>query len=239
MPACSWPQEYEADFVRFFLGPLLEKEGMKTKIWLIDHNYNLWGRALDELELPDIRKYASGIAWHGYVGEPEAMTRVHDAHPGISTHWTEGGPDYTAPDYLSDWSQWSKTFTGIMRNWSRSITAWNLALDQAGKPNIGPFSCGGLVTVNSHTQEITRSGQYWALAHFSRCIKRGAKRFDSHFDWQTKIDDLAHVAFDNPDGEKVLVVTNTGSDRIVKIRLFAQEASLHLEKNAVATLTWR
>jgi glucosylceramidase len=235
MPACSWPQEYEADFVRLFLGPLLEKEGLKTKIWLIDHNYNLWGRALDELELPDIRKYASGIAWHGYVGEPEAMTRVHDAYPEIGAYWTEGGPEYTAPDYLADWSQWSKTFTGILRNWSRSITAWNLALDEVGKPNIGPFSCGGLVTVNSKSKEITRSGQYWALAHFSRCIKRGAKRFDSH----ANIQDIHHVAFENPDGQKVLVLTNTGSDRATSFQIGGQAAHLELEKNSVTTVAWR
>jgi glucosylceramidase len=235
MPACSWPQEYEADFVRLFLGPLLEKEGMKTKIWLIDHNYNLWGRALDELELPDIRKYASGIAWHGYVGEPEAMTRVHDAYPEIGAYWTEGGPEYTAPDYLADWTQWSKTFTGILRNWSRSITAWNLALDEVGKPNIGPFSCGGLVSVNSKSKDITRSGQYWALAHFSRCIKRGAKRFDS----QANIQDIQHVAFENPDGQKVLVLTNAGSDRATSVQIGGQAAKLDLEKNSVTTIAWR
>jgi glucosylceramidase len=45
MPACAWPQEYEADFVRQNLGPLFEHSGVKTKIWIIDHNYNLWGRA--------------------------------------------------------------------------------------------------------------------------------------------------------------------------------------------------
>ena len=46
MPACAWPQEYEADFLRQDLGPLFERSGLKTRIWIIDHNYNLWGRAL-------------------------------------------------------------------------------------------------------------------------------------------------------------------------------------------------
>jgi glucosylceramidase len=38
MPACAWPMEYEADFVRTQLGPAYERSGVKTKIWLIDHN---------------------------------------------------------------------------------------------------------------------------------------------------------------------------------------------------------
>ena len=235
MPACAWPQEYEADFVRFFLGPLLEKEGVKTKIWLLDHNYNLWGRALDELELPDLRKYAGGIAWHGYVGQPEAMTRVHDAYPDVGAYWTEGGPEYSAPDYLADWAQWGKTFTGILRNWSRSITAWNLALDEVGKPNVGPFSCGGLVSFNGKTKEITRSGQYWALGHFSRCIKRGAKRIDS----QANLKDIDHVAFENPDGQRVLVLTNSGAARKTTLQIGGQQAELDLERSSMTTIAWR
>jgi glucosylceramidase len=38
MPACSWPQEYEIGFVKNHLGPALEKSGLKTKIWTLDHN---------------------------------------------------------------------------------------------------------------------------------------------------------------------------------------------------------
>ena len=127
MPACIWPQEYEIEFVRF-LGPLLEQNGLKTKIWVLDHNYNLWGRAICELEDPGLRKYCNDIAWHGYVGNAQMMTRVHDALPDVGMHWTEGGPDYTSPDYLSDWAHWTQVFSETLRNWCQSITAWNLAL---------------------------------------------------------------------------------------------------------------
>src|ERR1043165_4656632 len=34
MPQCTWPQEYEADFVRQYLGPLFQQNAVKTKIWL-------------------------------------------------------------------------------------------------------------------------------------------------------------------------------------------------------------
>ena len=57
MPACLWPQEYEIGFVKNYLGPLLQKNDLSTSIWILDHNYNLWGRAIDELEDPDLRKY--------------------------------------------------------------------------------------------------------------------------------------------------------------------------------------
>jgi len=79
MPACLWGQEYEIEFVKDHLGPALRKAGLPTKIWVLDHNYALWGRAVDELSDPDLREYVDGIAWHGYAGEPAAMSRVHDA----------------------------------------------------------------------------------------------------------------------------------------------------------------
>ncbi len=233
MPACIWPQEYEIQFVKL-LGPLLEQNGLATKIWILDHNYNLWGRAICELDDPGLRKYCRDVAWHGYVGEPDAINRVHEAHPDVAMHWTEGGPDYTKPDYLTDWTKWGNIFTAALRNWCESITGWNLALDEKGRPNIGPFPCGGVVTVDSKTKEIQRSGQFWALAHFSRFIRRGACRFNS----ESTLQDLDHVALTNPDGQHVLVLSNSGTDRTITLQMTAMLADVSLKKDSLATLIW-
>ncbi len=234
MPACTWPQEYEADFVRQHLGPLFESKGIQTKIWLIDHNYNLWGRALGELETPDVHKYANAIAWHGYVGKVEWIDRVHEKYPEVEMYWTEGGPEYTDPHYATDWTNWSTTFTGILQHGCRSITAWNFALDEQGKPNIGPFSCGGLVTIHSETKEVTRSGQYWAFAHFSKMIRRGARRFES----SSQNTGVQHVGFENPDGGRVLVLTNAGAARKIVLRMEDVAADVVLDANSITTMAW-
>ena len=234
MPACSWPQEYEMKFVASFLGPALEKNGLSTKIWILDHNYNLWGRAVAELDDPKVRQYCDSVAFHGYVGTPDQMTKFHEAHPDASIYWTEGGPDYTQPDYTTDWANWAQTFTQVTRNWGQSITGWNLALDEKGRPNIGPFSCGGMVTIHSQTKAITRSGQFWAFAHFSRNVRRGALRIDS----TSNIPGVEHVAFANPDGSNVLVVTNMGDATTVRVKQADKVAELALTPNSVSTLTW-
>ncbi len=235
MPACIWPQEYEIQFVRDHLGPLLESSAMPVKIWLLDHNYNLWGRVVDSLEDDKLRKYVNAVAWHGYYGTPDMISKAHDFFPEVEMHWTEGGPDYTDPGYLTDWCKWGGTFSDVLKNWCRSITAWNLALDERGRPNIGPFPCGGVVTINSQNNEITRSGQYWAFAHYSRVIRRGARRFDS----QSPAADLQHVAIENPNGQQVLVVTNTGPARTIELRLANMAASVPLKANSLTTLAWR
>jgi glucosylceramidase len=234
MPACIWPQEYEISFVRDHLGPLLQESGVATKIWILDHNYNLWGRVVDELQDDKLLAYASGVAWHGYYGSPDVMSKVHELYPDTEMHWTEGGADYTDPDYLTDWCKWGATFSVILQNWSQSITVWNLALDEKGQPNVGPFSCGGMVTVDSHTQEITRSGLFWALAHYSRVMRRGARRFDS----QSEAAGLQHAAVENPGGQQVLVVTNTGPARTIELRLANMSAQVPLLENSLTTLAW-
>jgi len=234
MPACSWPQEYEMGFVKNYLGPALEKNGLATKIWILDHNYNLWGRAVAELDDPGVRKYCNAVAFHGYVGSPDQMSKFHEAHPDAQVYWTEGGPDYTQPDYATDWANWGQTFAQAIRNWCQSITGWNLALDEKGRPNIGPFSCGGMVTIHSQTKEITRSGQYWAFAHFSRNVRRGAKRFDS----ACKVPGIEQVAVENPDGQKILVVTNSGGAKTVVLKQAGKIAELPLAPDSVSTLLW-
>ena len=234
MPACCWPQEYEMGFVKGFLGPALEKNGLATKIWILDHNYNLWGRAVAELDDPDVRKYCKDVAFHGYVGTADQMSKCREAHPDAQFHWTEGGPDYTQPDYATDWATWGQTFTQALRNWCQSITGWNLALDEKGRPNIGPFPCGGMVTIHSETKEITRSGQYWAFAHFSRGVRRGARRIDS----AAIIAGVDHVAVENPDGQKVVVLSNTGKAKTVRLKQAGLVAEFSLASDSLSTLTW-
>jgi glucosylceramidase len=234
MPACLWGQEYETQFVRDHLGPALEKAGLDTKIWILDHNYDLWGRAVDALSDPGLSKYVDGVAWHGYMGKADAMTRVHDAFPEKNAYWTEGGPDYTLPDYATDWAKWSGTFTGVMRNWAKCIVCWNVVLDEKGKPNIGPFDCGGLLTLDSKTQRLSRSGMYYAFAHYSKAVKRGATVIASTGSEPA----VEHVAFANPDGSYVLVLTNQGDARDVSCKVAGKKLEAHLPADSVTTLHW-
>jgi glucosylceramidase len=238
MPACLWGQEYEIEFVRDHLGPALRKAGLPVKIWVLDHNYNLWGRAEDELSDAGAAEFIDGIAWHGYVGEASEMTRVHDAFPTKNAYWTEGGPFITSPDYQTDWATWAETFNGIVANWARSITAWNIALDEKGNPNIGPFTCGGVITINNATHQITHSGQYWALAHFSRHVKRGAKVLAAQDETRRKNSAVTHAAFRNPDGSMVVVLANRGSKHRTQIVLGGSVLEVELPADSVHTLAW-
>lgn len=235
MPACFWAQEHEIEFVGKHLGPALEKNQLATKIWILDHNWNLWGRALCELQDPDVNKYIDGIAWHVYGGKDTAMSQVHDAYPDKHAYVTECSPDYKDPGYMTDWASWAEQFAGHFRNWARCITSWNMALDEKGWPNIGPFSAGGVLSIDSKTHEIRRTGQYWALAHFSSAARRGARRFDS----EGQVEKVSHVAFAHPDRGQAVVLTNTGGERKIHLQLAGMAAEVVLPEASVLTLSWK
>jgi glucosylceramidase len=248
MPQCIWGQQYEIQFVNQFLGPTLLKAGIATKIWVLDHNYDLWGRAIAELSDAAANKYIDGIAWHGYMGNPSSMSLVHNQFPGKNAYWTEGGPFVTQADYATEWARWGELFNLILNNWCRSITAWNLVLDQHGNPNIGPFACGETVTVENGSQRVVRSGQYWALAHLSRHIARGARvvatnGLDAAPPGGNVLDVVAstaltHAGFLNPDGSMVVVLANRGGQRQIQLVLGNRHLRVSVPADSLLTLAW-
>ncbi len=250
-PATLWGQQYEMGFVMDHLGPALEQAQLDTKIWILDHNYNLWGRVVDELSNQGVYKYVDGVAWHSYAGMPDAMTRVHDMFPEKHMYFTEGGPPehlfaprqhrkFTRPSYGTDWARWSSAYTNMLRNWARCICVWNLLLDENGRPDITtpprPLRPGGLVCVDSKTRQLRYSGSYYAFPHYSKLIQRGGHIFASWGD----LPGVDHVAAENSDGSHVLVVTNNSAsaEQHVQCVLGPKALSLALPPDSITSLVW-
>jgi len=266
-PSCLWAQEDEILFVGRYLGPLFRKSDCPTKIWVLDHNFTLWGRAIAELSDKAVYEYAEGIAWHGYAGEPSAMTPVHDAFPEKSAYFTEGGPRRAAGqgrpadnDPLTAWAPWAEWANDVIHNWARSITMWNIALDEYGTPYIGlregpggvaaPASeqrrtvriGAGVITVENATHKVTRGARFWALAHYSKHVKRGAKVFATDGIGESAAEaganPVSHAGFRNPDGSYAVVLANHGPQRRIQLLLGTDALDLDLPADSVHTLQW-
>jgi glucosylceramidase len=266
--SCLWSQEDEILFVGRYLGPLFRKNNIQTKIWVVDHNFSLWGRAIAELSDPDASQYIDGIAWHGYAGEPSAMSIVRNAFPQKNAYFTEGGPRRSpsagpAPDgsQMTAWAPWAQWANDVCRNWCRSITMWNIALDEYGTPYIGiregpggvaapaaeqrktPRPGAGVVTVDNATHKVTRSARFWACAHYSKHVKRGAKVFETNGTGASSAapnsqSPISHCGFRNPDGSYVVVLSNTGPEKRVQLLLGSSALDVNLPADSVHTLQW-
>ena len=172
MPACLLSPELEAKFV-LILREKMRQYGLGAEIWLCDHSFSYVDRVLWQLkEFPELKNAVSGAAFHYYGGGADLTDVLRAKYPGFAWHFTEGGPRLYE-NYDTDWCKWGVTICHALNHGTKSFTGWNLLLDETGAPNIGPFFCGGLITLNSQSGELSYSGQYRALAHFAPVIDRG------------------------------------------------------------------
>ncbi len=83
-----------------------------------------------------------------------------------------------------------------------------------------------------------RSGQYWAFAHYSKHVKRGASVFATNGLGDLKMDGVSHTGFCNPDGSRVVVLANKGAEKRVQLVMGSQTLDVDLPADSVQTLQW-
>lgn len=220
------------------LGPELAAAGLDAKILEWDHNWDQPQQPMSVLADEKAAPYVGGVAWHCYSGEVSAQSAVRAAYPEKDAYFTEcSGGRWSAP--------WPDAWLWTMRNivigatehWARGAIMWNLALDEQDGPHLGGCgNCRGVVTIDGLTGEITRNPEYYALGHASRFVRAGAYRIGATCEEPT----LSCVAFLNPDGERALIVLNTGEEAAT---FTAGEKSLtfsfSLPASAAVTFVWR
>jgi glucosylceramidase len=230
------PQEQIA-FVRDHLGPALRDAGLKQKVLVFDHNWDLIDYPITVLSDPRAAAFAAGIAIHCYGGSVTAQTELHNRFPTKDIWLTEcSGGDWQKGRPLE---QQVRLIIGATRNWAKSVILWNLALDQDHKPYLGGCNtCRGVVTVNHSTSpaQVLPTVDFTALGHASKFVQQGAERIDSNSFEQGSLED---VAFRNPDGSIVLIVLNgSGQTTEFNIAWKKKYASYKLGPGAVATFRW-
>lgn len=222
-----------------YLGPRLANRKPKTEILEWDHNWNHPEQPLSVLADPDAAPYVDGVAWHCYEGSPYAQSRVHRAYPSKDVYLTEcsGGDWASSANGELLWFSRNLLVTGI-RQWAKGVLYWNLVLDENHGPHFGGCAaCKGVVTIDSHTGEVSRNDEYYALAHFSRFVLPGAVRVESTATEKSGID---NVAFTNAnDGSVVLVMVNSNTDaRHVRIAEDHTQFEYTMPAGSVATFVW-
>ena len=235
-PGMRFEAPQRATFIGQYLGPLLAARHVTTRILDWDHNWDEPQSPLGVLSDSVAARYVSGVAWHCYGGDVTAQSRVHDAHPEKEVWFTECAGGEWAPNF-GDNLRWNvKTLIiGTTRNWARTVTLWNLALDtRHGPHNGGCNDCRGVLTIDSASGTVTRNEEFYALAHASRFVRTGAVRVAS----TTGVDDLETVAFQNADDRSIvlLVVNSAVTSRGVDVTRGAWHATVVIPAGAVATI---
>lgn len=219
--SCYYSDEDEREFLVDYLIPTLDKEGLgDIKIIIWDHNKErVYDRAKSIFSDATARERVWAVGHHWYSGDHfGAMTLVHEKFnkPCICTEFC-GGMD---GDPLTLAERYAREMCENFNNYTIASCDWNLLVDDEG----GPFhnrtgqavvaqgvviekktdGCYAPVIYDRKKKELIYTPIYYYIGHFSKFVKRGAKRIAT-----TKFSDsVSTCAFRNPDGTIVCVVLN-------------------------------
>lgn len=242
--SCLYTASAERDFVKKYLGPTLQKNGMSNKKLIIwDHNRDLlYQRASTFLEDPEAAKYVWGIGFHWYETWSKAgpqfenVRLTHQAFPDKNLLFTEGCNESYDANRVTDWALGERYGVSMINDFNAGtvgFTDWNILLDEKGGPNhVGNF-CFAPVHADTHTGAITYTNAYYYIGHFSKFIQPGAKRIAS----SASRDKLLTTAFRNPNGTIAVMVMNKTDEKIdYLLWIKGMAATVTSEPHSIATL---
>jgi glucosylceramidase len=242
--SCIYTAEEERDFIKKYLGPTLQQQGLGNKKLIAwDHNRDLlYQRATTILNDPAAAKYVWGIGYHWYetwtgsAMQFENLKRVHETFPDRNLIFTEGCVEKFDRSRIQEWSIGERYGYSMVNDFNSGTVAWtdwNILLDETGGPNhVGNF-CFAPVHADTKTGKLIYTNAYYYLGHFSKFIKAGARRIGS----ASSRDKLAATAFINPDGKLAVVILNLSNEQLAyHVWLQGNAAALTSLPHSIVTL---
>ena len=208
--SCLYSAEEERDFVRDHLGPALAQAGLgHVRIVIWDHNRDLMvERASVVYGDAEAARHVWGTGFHWY-GEDhfDHVQLVHDAWPDKQLLFTEGCQE--GGPHPGEWAlgeRYARSMINDLNRWTVGWIDWNLLLDERGGPNHVGNLCSAPILADPGRDALMWQSSFWAIAHFARFIRPGARRVLCASTRQA----LEATAFVNPDGSTATVVLNRG-----------------------------
>lgn len=241
--SCLFTAEEERDFIREFLGPSLESNGLdRIRLIAWDHNRDLiYHRASVLLSDPDAVRFIWGIGYHWYETwtgggmQFENVRRVREAFPAIHLLLTEACVERFDAGRLDDWSLGERYGHSMINDFNAGAVAWldwNILLNETGGPNHVGNYCFAPVIADTRSGLLHYTNSYFYLGHFSKFIRPGARRIVS----SSNRDALQTTAFVNLEGDVVVVILNT-TDQPMDCTLWIQGRSAGLSSLAHSIIT--
>ena len=203
-PSCLWTGPQLRDFIRDYLGPLFARNKEACEIWLGTLNTDDYNGYVS-LALGDARA-RSFIAGVGFQWDGKgAIGRTAESWPGVRLLQTEnecgeGRNSWDHAHYVFD------LFRHYITSGACGYTYWNMILQPGGRSSWG-WPQNAMITADPARGAISLNPEFYVMKHFSRFIDPGAVRLGLSGRWTGNA-----VAFENPNGSRVIVAANPFSD---------------------------
>lgn len=240
-PSCVWTGEQLREFIRDYLGPTFEQHGLDTEIWLGTINapepWDEWlkKKATDfdayantVLSDPEAYKYIKGVGyqWSG----KNAIQRTVQSYPELRYMQTEN----ECGDGENTWFYARYVFNLYHHYLTNGVNAyiyWNMVLEPKGRSTWG-WEQNSMITVDPVTKQATRHPEFYVMKHFAHYTGPGSKRIGLKGSWTGNA-----IAFENPDGTRVVVIANPFEEtRVLNLSDGTSTRSFELEPKSFNTI---
>ncbi|MGO9970368.1 MAG: glycoside hydrolase family 30 protein [Bryobacteraceae bacterium] len=242
-PAAMWTWEQERD-VLLAVGKRFADNRIGTKLWLMDHNFDMaQSFAKPLLDDPRVKRITDMVAFHDYRGRPEEMALLGRQHPDVPAVLTE-----RAYGRIRDLGR----LIDVLANGATGQISWTTVTDEWGGPDqyLGLTRPRGPARTDyekmTHIMVVPQGEDppsahltvtYCGYQTFSPLIRRGARRIATNP--LTRLD-TSNAAFRNPDGSVVAVLVNSGSEGFdLAVQRGTAALLLNMPANAIVSLRFK
>jgi glucosylceramidase len=234
------------DLLKEHVGPLFARNHVRTQIQFREASTRAEaGKEYPTvLEDPGARKYVGSLAYHGYDFKNfDAIAELHRRYPTLPLWMTEICWVKLPVYEFSDGDYWGNQIASDLEAGASAWIYWNMILNDHGGPWLVSVVHGDpdpniqhpVVIINPSSQEVTYTGLYYYLAHFSRFVRPGSVRIAA----RGSADGLRCLAFRGVKGAVVVELLNSRkSDAPVTLGWHGREISLNLPAISISTVTW-
>lgn len=224
-PSCLWSADQFLVFIRDYLGPLFEAEGIGAEIWfgtlngpeamkflpdgriVLDPYHEYVEKVLLD---PGARRYIRGVGYQWAGRQNVGLT--HESFPELRLMQTEN----ECGDGRNSWEYAFYVFDLIRHYLAQGAGAyvyWNMVLERGGASSWG-WRQNSMLTVAPDGGGVEFNPEYHVMRHFARFVANGARRLETRGVWSS-----SSVAFRNPDGSLAVIAANfQGEERVLTVR---------------------
>lgn len=235
--SCVYSAEEEKIFLRDYLYPALQKNGLENvKVFIWDHNKERIFERTKEIMDDTTKDMVDGVAFHWYSGDHfEALALVKEKYPNLKLIISESCIEYTkyhSENHIEQAKKLSHEIIGDLNHGMCAFYDWNILLDETGGPNHVGNYCHAPFLYDTKKKILMPQLLQQYFAHFSTFIEAGAKRI-GFSKFTEKID---VTAFENQDKSIVVVLLNkTDKDISVVLRCENKIIEILLPANSITT----
>jgi glucosylceramidase len=233
-PSLLMDAQEQTIFLSNYIGPQFKAANIKTEVILYDHNADHPNYPIAVLNDTKAKSFASGTAFHLYLGQEAALSEVHNAHPDKKILFTEqwtGAKGEFGGDLM--WHL-EHIVIGTINNWSSAVIEWNLAADASYNPHTlgGCTECKGAFTIQGDA--VSRNVSYYIIGQASKYIPVGSQRLAT----TSNMVSIKTTGFILPNGKKANLVLNTGGIQKVKLLEGDKQIIFEMPAQSASTIVW-